>query len=1145
MLASVMDSRLENLSLSVDEKEELVLNTGEDGSTTQSFDLCLIGRFLTDRMINFNAMKHRLASVWRLGKVGSMSLNVSKQLGNFIGKFVDYDINNNAGLWRNFMRIKVLLDVRQPLKRWKKIRKPQGEWPLVHFKYERLSTFCYLCTMLGHSEKFCDKIFFITDGDIKREWSSNLRVPVRRGSEYGGERWLRETMENSTHADDSGLPQILHGLQTFPTCTTKPSGSSHADGHVITSGVAANRVLETSSTTNISLSGPGAFCVDRVKRGGGLAFLWRKAWMFSLLSYSQSHIDMEVLEEDGFRWRVTGFYGFLNRSQRHLSWNLLRFLYSASSLPWCCLGDFNDIVYLHLKGYPFTWERGRGSSHWVEERLDWALVNVSWLNLFSDAKLNNLVAPVSDHSPIELNTVDKFSCVYKHRFQFENGWLKEDGLDFVVSNAWRSPHAESLIDKIYTCSFALKEWGREHAFKFKNKISITKVQQMHPDKSPGPDGFNPAFFQHFWPLIGNDIFHACSSWLNNNEFPASLNETIIVLIPKNDNLVSMRDLRPIALCNVLYKIIAKVLANRLKVFFPVLIDESQSAFVPGRAITNNVVVAFELIHYMKRKTHGKVRDVALKIDINKAYDRIRWDYLKASMLRMSFDFKWVEWIMLCVSTVFYSVFVNGELVGPFSPGRGICRGAPRISHLLFVDDSFFFFRADVVESSTMHTIFAKYESDSGQAINFQKSGIFFSRNASSLDRDFISNILGVSTPLNTRRYLGLLSLIGKSKRAVFGFLRDRLWRHLQGWQSKLLSQAELQKMMNSFWWGLKSNGGRRINWLSWDKLCLRKEEGGLGFRNLRDFNLAMLGKQGWNLITKPDSLIARLFKARYYCSRDFLSARLSHNPSFTWKGIWSSQAILLKGSRWRIGDGCSIDVWNNPWLRDTENFKVETPIIHDLAHLKVHDLWIHGSWNMLWDLSIPPKIKLCLWRACKGCLPTRSALCARVSASLSFLKDWLDARLGSDQKLSNGNANTQVKWSKPSPGMLKCNVDAVIFSEHQTIGLGVILRNEFGSVVGCYSKVVNGVSSPKKAEALGLREAARWLLELRVSNVIVELDAKGVYDSFYSKALDRQANAAADALAKAASSFASPSFWRDAPPLLGAILASDVSISSH
>ncbi|KAL6313725.1 hypothetical protein AAG906_010144 [Vitis piasezkii] len=326
-------------------------------------------------------------------------------------------------------------------------------------------------------------------------------------------------MENSTHADDSGLLQILHGLQTFPMCTTKPTGSSHVNGHVITSGGdnmgfkengleivedkkrrrvelffsghsysmaidsgeqaivsqvagAANRVLETSSTIDISLAGPAQ--VEKLKSKLGLKV------------YSQSHIDMEVSKEDGLRWRVTGFYGFPDRSQQHLSWNLLRSLYSASSFPWCCLGDFNDIVCneekrgnvphppwlirgfcealsdsqlqdLPLKGYHFTWEKGRGSSHWVEECLDRALVNVSWLNLFSNAKLNNLVAPISDHSPIELVTVDKFSFVYKHRFWFENGWLKEDGLDFVVSNAWRSPHAVNLIDKIHTCSFALKE----------------------------------------------------------------------------------------------------------------------------------------------------------------------------------------------------------------------------------------------------------------------------------------------------------------------------------------------------------------------------------------------------------------------------------------------------------------------------------------------------------------------------------------------------------------------------------------------------------------------------------------------------------------------------------------------------------------
>ena len=159
--------------------------------------------------------------------------------------------------------------------------------------------------------------------------------------------------------------------------------------------------------------------------------------------------------------------------------------------PWL-IRDFcealsdRQLQYLPLKGYLFTWERGRGSSHWVEERLDRALVNVSWLNLFSNAKLNNLVAPISDHSPIELITMDKFSCVYKHRFRFENGWLKKDGLDFVVSNAWRSSHVVSLINKIHTCSFALKEWGREHAFKFKNKISHYKrcIEQYRDKDGP-------------------------------------------------------------------------------------------------------------------------------------------------------------------------------------------------------------------------------------------------------------------------------------------------------------------------------------------------------------------------------------------------------------------------------------------------------------------------------------------------------------------------------------------------------------------------------------------------------------------------------------------------------------------------------------
>lgn len=145
---------------------------------------------------------------------------------------------------------------------------------------------------------------------------------------------------------------------------------------------------------------------------------------------------------------------------------------------------------------------------------------------------------------------------------------------------------------------------------------------MHPDKAPGPDGYNPAFFQRFWHTMENKVFENCLEWLKRGVFPESLNDTVITLIPKCNNPTTMKDLRPISLCNVLYRIISKVLANRFKKVLSHMISDSHAAFVAGRSITDNVIAAFEVIHYMKRKNRGNKRDVALKIDINKAYDRI-------------------------------------------------------------------------------------------------------------------------------------------------------------------------------------------------------------------------------------------------------------------------------------------------------------------------------------------------------------------------------------------------------------------------------------------------------------------------------------------------------------------------------------------
>lgn len=213
---------------------------------------------------------------------------------------------------------------------------------------------------------------------------------------------------------------------------------------------------------------------------------------------------------------------------------------------------------------------------------------------------------------------------------------------------------------------------------------------------------------------------------------------------------------------------------------------------------------------------------------------------------------------------------------------------------------------------------------------------------------------------------------------MFEFLKDRLWRKIQGWNVKCLSKAgkaillhnvaqavpsyamscfllpkslckELERMMNSFWWGTKSSNTKSIHWLSWSNMGMAKGEGGLGFRDLYGFNLALLGKICWNFLSKPSSLVARVYKARYFSNTSLFEANRGGGVSFIWSGLWQAKEALKNGFKWVLGDGKRIRIFEDPWVRGKENYMVDNTFTGTSSDMKVCELFIPGERK--WDAA--------------------------------------------------------------------------------------------------------------------------------------------------------------------------------------------------
>ena len=325
------------------------------------------------------------------------------------------------------------------------------------------------------------------------------------------------------------------------------------------------------------------------------------------------------------------------------------------------------------------------------------------------------------------------------------------------------------------------------------------VKAVKSDSSPGADGITGHFFQNFWSITGPQVILEVQEFFRDGIIPQDWNFTQLCLLPKKPNPVYMSDLRPISLCAVSYKIISNILCARLKEILPSLVSPTQGAFVAGRLISDNLLIAHEMIHGLKTNPNCKGDFIAIKTDMSKAYDRVEWSFLEVLFQRMGFAERWIQWIMLCIRSVSYTILLNGKTYGRITPERGIRQGdplspflfilcaealvhvmnraelqgnitgmrltqrCPSIQHLLFADDSLFLCKATLSDCSNFLHCLELYGKASGQEINFLKSSVTFGADIDPVMNRLIAELLEIENEGGAGTYLGLPECFSGSK----------------------------------------------------------------------------------------------------------------------------------------------------------------------------------------------------------------------------------------------------------------------------------------------------------------------------------------------------------------------------------------------
>eukprot|EP00253_Pinus_taeda_P005455 PITA_05455 len=513
------------------------------------------------------------------------------------------------------------------------------------------------------------------------------------------------------------------------------------------------------------------------------------------------------------------------------------------------------------------------------------------------------------------------------------------------------------------------------------------VMNMKKGKAPGPDGFTAEFYQAGWQFLGQDIMEVVEESRVQNRMWSGMNATFLTLIPKSNNSEEAQGFRPIALCNVIYKIIATLIAKRLKPLLPSIISPEQTGFVEGRQILDGLVVAQEMIHSLNQQ---KRKGMMIKLDLSKAYDRLNWKYLCAVLEAYGFSKRWIEWIFSMISTPFFSILVNGNPTKPFNAYRGIRQGDPlspflfivvadglgriikretrrnrlrglklwgnnlTITHQQFVDDIMLFGEVSLMEVRIIKEFLETFSEASGMEINKEKSCTFIFNTPEAI-KAHLTRTLGFKQGNLPTKYLGNQLDIHPTCMRNWQEVIDKIKKRLSNWAFRSLNIAsrlvllkavlqaipvyslsiraaskgvcaKMREIFGKFIWGGPTQQ-RKWALVSWTHLIKRKDEGGLGLRDPEILNKVLGAKLWWRWLQGGSDVWKKIWNYKYNMPEQIeekLKIQNIPHGSSIWNLASQNRELIKQYAFWEIRGGEKAAFWEDGWQQKRKMIELQT-----------------------------------------------------------------------------------------------------------------------------------------------------------------------------------------------------------------------------